>query len=100
MSLSTRSRPQSVFASNISTPLRLFGTGGAVAAFIGLLGLSYIAIQRLFFDIAVGDRPLLILFSLFLVLGIQLIAIGLVGETIIFTKLKDDKEYRIKKIIN
>ena len=43
---------------------------------------------------------LLVLFSLFLVLGVQLIAIGLVGETIIFTNSKDDKEYRIKKIIN
>ena len=81
-------------------PLRFFGTGGAISALVGLMGLSYIAIQRIFFDIAAGDRPLLVLFSLFLVLGVQLIAIGLVGETIIFTNSKDDKEYRIKKIIN
>ena len=81
-------------------PLRFFGTGGAISAFIGLMGLGYIGIQRIFFGIAAGDRPLLVLFSLFLVLGVQLIAIGLVGETIIFTNSKDDKEYRIKKIIN
>ena len=81
-------------------PLRFFGTGGAISAFIGIAGLGYIGIQRLFFDIPAGDRPLLILFSLFLVLGVQLIAIGLVGETVSFTNSKDDKEYRIKKIIN
>ena len=81
-------------------PLRFFGSGGAISAVIGLMGLVYVAVERIFFDIAAGDRPLLILFSLFLVLGVQLIAIGLVGETIIFTSAKNNKEYRIKKIIN
>ena len=81
-------------------PLRFFGTVGTITAFFGFLGLGYIGVERIFFDVAAADRPLLILFSLFLVLGVQLIAIGLVGETIIFTSAKDNKEYRIKKIIN
>ncbi len=81
-------------------PLRFFGAGGAVSAIIGVVGLSFIAVQKIFFAIPAGDRPLLVLFSLFLVLGIQLIAIGLVGETIIFTSSKENKEYRIRKIIN
>ena len=81
-------------------PLRFFGTVGAISAFFGLFGLGYIGVERIFFDVAAADRPLLVLFSLFLVLGVQLIAIGLVGETIIFTSAKDNKEYRIKKIIN
>ena len=80
-------------------PLRFFGAGGAISTFIGILGIGYIGIERLFFDVGLADRPLLVLFSLFLVLGIQLIAIGLVGETIIFTN-SDTKEYRIRKIIN
>lgn len=81
-------------------PLRFFGTGGALSFFIGSAGLAYIAVERLMFDVPASDRPLLVLFSLFLVLGVQLIAIGLVGETIIFTSSKNNKEYRIKKIIN
>lgn len=81
-------------------PLRFFGTVGAISAFIGVLGLGYIGVERIFFDVSAADRPLLVLFSLVLVLGIQLIAIGLVGETIIFTSAKNNKEYRIKKIIN
>ena len=81
-------------------PLRFFGAGGAVSTFIGLAGLGYIGIERIFFSVPAADRPLLVLFSLFLVLGIQLIAIGLVGETIIFTSSRKNKEYRIKKIIN
>ena len=81
-------------------PLRFFGTGGAVSSFIGLIGMGYLGIERIFFDVPVADRPLLVLFTLFLVLGVQLIAIGLVGETIIFTSAKHNKEYRIRKIIN
>jgi len=81
-------------------PLRFFGAGGVLSAFIGLVGLGYIGIERIFFNVAASDRPLLVLASLFLVLGIQLIAIGLVGETIIFTSAKNRKEYRIRKIIN
>ncbi len=81
-------------------PLRFFGTCGAISAFIGLIGMSYIAFERLVFDIAAGDRPLLVLFSLFLVLGVQLIAIGLVSETIIFTNSTNNKEYKIRRIIN
>ena len=81
-------------------PLRFFGTGGALSFLVGSAGLTYIAVERLMFDVAASGRPLLVLFSLFLVLGVQLIAIGLVGETIIFTSSKNNKEYRIKKIIN
>ncbi len=81
-------------------PLRFFGTGGALSFLIGSIGLGYIAIERLIFNIPASDRPLLVLFSLFLVLGVQLVAIGLVGETIIFTSSKNNKGYRIKKIIN
>lgn len=81
-------------------PLRFFGAGGAISSGIGVLGLAFIAAQKIFFGIPAGDRPLLVLFSLFLVLGVQLIAIGLVGETVIFTSSKKNKEYRVRKIIN
>ena len=49
---------------------------------------------------SLADRPALILSSLLVVLGVQIIAIGLIGEIIIFTHAKDLKEYKIDKIIN
>ena len=60
----------------------------------------YLIIERLVFDIALADRPALFLSSLLIVLGIQVIAIGLIGEIIIFTHAKDIKEYKIDRIIN
>lgn len=81
-------------------PLRFFGILGSSSMAFGLLGLLYITYERIFLDIGAADRPLLVLTSLFLVLGIQLIGIGLIGETIIFTHAGQNKEYRIKRIIN
>ncbi len=81
-------------------PLRFFGLIGTGSALFGSLGLLLVTMQKLFFDIAAGDRPLLLVSALFIVLGIQLIAIGLVGETIIFTHARDIKEYKVREIVN
>ena len=81
-------------------PLRFFGILGASSIALGLIGLIYIAYERIFLDVSAADRPMLVLTSLFLVLGIQLIGIGLIGETVIFTHAGDKKEYRIKRIVN
>jgi hypothetical protein len=81
-------------------PLRFFGLIGTGSALFGALGLLLITIQKMFFAIHAGDRPLLLVSALFIVLGVQLIAIGLVGETIIFTSSKHIKEYKVKEIVN
>jgi glycosyltransferase involved in cell wall biosynthesis len=81
-------------------PLRFFGLLGSASFAIGLIALLYVVIERLFFGVALADRPALLLSTLLLVLGVQLVAIGLVGETIIFTHARDVKEYTIKEIIN
>jgi hypothetical protein len=47
----------------------------------------------------IAGRPLLLLGALLLVIGIQLISIGLLGEMIIFTHARDIKEYNIEEII-
>ncbi len=81
-------------------PLRFFGLIGTASIFVGSIGLVYLAYARLFMGVELSSRPLLVMFALFFVLGAQLIAIGLVGETIIFTHAKDIKEYKIKEIVN
>jgi hypothetical protein len=43
-----------------------------------------LAIQKLFFNAPLANRPLLLLGVLLLVLGVQVVSIGLVGEIIIF----------------
>jgi len=81
-------------------PLRFFGLVGTTLFGLGIISSLYLIIERLLFDVSLADRPALFLSSLLIVLGVQIIAIGLIGEIIIFTHAKDLKEYKIDKIIN
>jgi len=81
-------------------PLRFFGLVGTTLFSLGVVSSLYVIVERLFFHISLADRPALFLSSLLIVLGVQIIAIGLIGEIIIFTHAKDLKEYKIDKIIN
>ena len=81
-------------------PLRFFGLIGSATLAVGALSLLVVIVQRLFFDIALADRPALLLGSLLAVFGVQLLAIGLVGEIVIFTHASSLKEYTIREIVN
>ncbi len=81
-------------------PLRFFGLVGTTLFSLGIFSSLYLIAERLFFDVSLADRPALFLSSLLIILGVQIIAIGLIGEIIIFTHAKDLKEYKIDKIIN
>ncbi len=81
-------------------PLRFFGLSGLSAFTAGSLFCGYLAYQRMFESIPLADRPVLLLGLLLIVLGIQLFAIGLIGELIIFTNARETQSYTVKQIIN
>jgi len=81
-------------------PLRFFGILGSSVFTAGFLILLYLLYTKLFQGVALGDRPILLLGTLLIVLGVQVFAIGLLGEIIIFTHAKDIKEYTIDQVIN
>ena len=81
-------------------PLRFFGMIGTATFAVGGIATLYLVIERLFFGKALTERPALLLSSLLVVLGVQIFALGLIGELIIFTHAKDIKEYTIDEIIN
>ncbi|SLN55561.1 glycosyltransferase [Oceanibacterium hippocampi] len=80
-------------------PLRFFGLIGSGMIGVGGLVDLWVIIERLFQDQALSDRPALIIGSLLILLGIQTMSVGLIGEIIIFTHSKDLREYRIEKIV-
>jgi glycosyltransferase involved in cell wall biosynthesis len=83
----------------IHKPLRFFGTAGLPILLTGLIYTGYLGISRLFFGMPLADRPALILGVLLIVLGIQVIGLGLIGEIIIFVAGKRIKDYTIDKIL-
>ncbi|AYY14899.1 glycosyltransferase [Actinobacteria bacterium YIM 96077] len=64
-------------------PAHLFGGVGLLMGLLGMAILSYLTGLWLFADEAIGDRPLLLLGVLFVVLAMQLVSLGLLAEMII-----------------
>jgi glycosyltransferase involved in cell wall biosynthesis len=60
-------------------PLHLFGGVGLALILAGLVISAYLAVLR-FSGEAIGDRPLLLLGALLIVVGIQLLTFGLLGQ--------------------
>jgi glycosyltransferase involved in cell wall biosynthesis len=81
-------------------PLRFFGMIGVATLGIGVLELLYLVVDRLFFGVALADRPALLLASLLIVLGVQIFALGLLGELIIFTHGGGNKDYQVDRVIH
>lgn len=75
-------------------PLRFFGLLGSLTAFAGMVVLAIISLQRLGGE-PLADRPVLLLGVLLLVLGVQAVALGLVGEMIVFHHAHQRRAYRL-----
>jgi glycosyl transferase family 2 len=75
-------------------PLRLFGGIGSVFFALGLGILAVAVIQR-FTGTPLADRPVLVLGTLLVGLGVQTFTIGLLGELILFFHARSQRDYRI-----
>lgn len=69
-------------------PLHFFGSIGAVFLFIGGVTLLIITYQRLFMEILLYRRPAFEYASLFIILGIQIVMTGILGELLVFLHKK------------
>ena len=63
-------------------PQHLFGGLGTLLMFIGVLVELYLTIDKLVFGHSIGQRPLLLLGALLIIVGVQLLSLGLIGELI------------------
>ena len=81
-------------------PLRFFGMIGVATLSVGILELLYLVFDRLYFHRALADRPALLVASLLIVLGVQIFALGLLGELIIFAHAGGTKDYQVDRVIH
>jgi hypothetical protein len=75
-------------------PLRFFGMLGSLLSLAGGLILAVLSLQRLAGQ-GIADRPLLLLGVLLVVLGVQAIALGLIGEIIVHLGAAQRPTYRV-----
>lgn len=77
-------------------PLHFFGSIGIVTFLSGVLINSYLVLLW-FKGIKIGDRPLLMLGVLLVIISIQFISMGLLGEMIV-SYYQSDEDYKIESI--
>lgn len=81
------------------TPLRFFGLLGLFLFLSGFVIDLIVAVQKLAWNQEIADRPLLLLGVLLMVLGMQTLSLGLLGEMIIFTHARNVRDYRVAEVI-
>jgi hypothetical protein len=78
-------------------PLRLFGSFGLLFLALGLPILGFIGVERIF-GTPLGDRPILVLATLLIGLGVQSFTIGLLGELLLFFNAGSLRDYRVSEL--
>jgi len=90
------------FLQSFSTkPLQFFGPIGLLSGALGFLISLYLSIDKMFSGKDIGGRPLLLLGALLIIVGIQFIGMGLLGEMMVRVYHETQKKpiYVIKKVI-
>jgi glycosyltransferase involved in cell wall biosynthesis len=78
----------------IKRPMHFFGFLGALSFIVGFIILGYLTILWIQ-GISLSNRPMIFLGMLLIIVGVQLFAVGLLGEVIVHNAM-DDREYVIK----
>jgi glycosyltransferase involved in cell wall biosynthesis len=82
-------------------PLQFFGPIGLLSGAIGFLISLYLSLEKILSGKDIGGRPMLLLGALMIIVGIQFIGMGLLGEMMVRVYHETQKKpiYVIKKVI-
>ncbi|MGO8684415.1 MAG: glycosyltransferase family 2 protein [Thermoleophilia bacterium] len=75
-----------------SRPQHLFGGIGTAMIAVGVAVDAYLAVDKIAFGHAIGQRPLLLLGTLLIIVGIQLLSLGLLSELIAYRSAREGLE--------
>lgn len=83
-------------------PLHMFGSLGLISGGFGGILLSILTFQRLFMSVPLGNRPILLLGVMMVMVGLQFICFGLLAEILVRTyhESQNKKIYSIREVIN
>ncbi len=81
-----------------SRPLHLFGTVGAGIGSIGLAILVYLSVLWVVANESIGDRPILLIGIMLMLVGVQLVSAGLVAEMLTRQDSAARRDYNIREV--
>jgi len=90
------------FLSGYATrPIHLFGLVGLVCGLAGLGLVGVLGFQRIVLGMPLADRPIVLLGILMIVVGVQFVSIGLLGEMLVRTYHESQTKpvYRVREIV-
>lgn len=81
-------------------PIHLFGTVGLLAGGLGALLLTWLTYERLFLRVPMGNRPLMTLGVMLVIIGLQFLVFGLLAEVLARTYYESQQKrvYVVRKI--
>jgi len=68
--------------SYLARPMQVFGFSGLLCLLLGFGVSAYLTVQKLAFGAELADRPLLLLGVILILVGVQLVSLGLVAEVL------------------
>jgi glycosyltransferase involved in cell wall biosynthesis len=83
-------------------PIHLFGTLGLLSTFAGFALLALTTFQRFAFHVPMGNRPIVTLGVMLMIIGLQFLVFGLLGEVLARTyyESQDKKIYTVRHILS
>ena len=81
-------------------PMHFFGSLGTLAFIGGFVISLWISIQKIFFDVPIGDRPLLLMSVMLIIVGVQMFTTGLLGEMFIRPRMERTSSYHVRETVD
>jgi glycosyltransferase involved in cell wall biosynthesis len=83
-------------------PMQIFGKAGLISAATGFAIAAYLSALKIFAGAALSQRPLLFLAILLIIVGVQFITMGLLGELIVRTyfEVQNKPTYMIRETLD
>jgi glycosyltransferase involved in cell wall biosynthesis len=81
-------------------PIQIFGLVGLCVAGAGALLATYLSFQRLYLGIGLANRPILLLAVLLVLVGVQFLVMGLLGEMNVRTYHESQRKpvYKVREV--
>lgn len=83
-----------------SRPMHFFGTFGTLAFMAGFLISLWISIDKLVFGQPIGDRPLLLLGIMMILVGVQMFTTGLIGQMLVEPRMQRTDTFQITETLS
>lgn len=85
--------------SYLARPMQVFGLGGLLLTLSGLAVSAWLAIDKLVFGAQIGNRPLLTLGVMMVLVGVQLVSLGLVADVLgrTYHEAQDKRPYFVRE---